>query len=76
MACGVFGCQCHVAPRKPNRRLSCPSPCSSLQIEYNDIVTAAQVANQVSMSASFKALFSRKYSPMTIVTGSLAMLQQ
>ncbi|KAI7839232.1 hypothetical protein COHA_006930, partial [Chlorella ohadii] len=47
-----------------------------VEIEYNDIVTAAQVANQVSMSASFKALFSRKYSPMTIVTGSLAMLQQ
>jgi hypothetical protein len=45
-------------------------------VEYNDILTAAQVANGVTMRQSFKALFSRKYSPMTIVTGALAMLQQ
>lgn len=47
-----------------------------MQVEFNDIVAAAQVASQVSMKQSFAALFSRKYSPMTIVTGSLAMLQQ
>lgn len=65
-------------PAQPIASCHCPLalPSPSLQVEYNDIVTAAQVANDVSMAQSFKALFSRKYSPMTIVTGSLAMLQQ
>lgn len=68
----------------PNNTTTRPTHCllpaatspPSRQVEYNDILTAAQVANEVSMAQSFKALFSRKYSPMTIVTGSLAMLQQ
>lgn len=48
----------------------------SQQVEYNDIVAAAEVANKYSMTQSWKALFSRKHSATSLVTASIAMLQQ
>lgn len=45
-------------------------------MEYADIVAAAEVSNRITNRQSLKALFSRKYSPMTIVTSLIAMLQQ
>lgn len=45
-------------------------------MEYADIVAAAEVAARVSNAQSLRALFSRKYSPMTITTSLIALFQQ
>ena len=50
--------------------------CDDVEIEYADICAAAEVANKINMKQSWKAMFTRKYAPMLIVTSAIAMLQQ
>ncbi|PSC71372.1 H(+) hexose cotransporter 2 [Micractinium conductrix] len=47
-----------------------------VEIEFTDLCSAAEVANKVSMAQSWRCLFTRKFSPMVIVTAAIAMLQQ
>jgi sugar porter (SP) family MFS transporter len=47
-----------------------------VEVEMADIVAAAEQANKISMLQSWRAMATRKYSPMLIVTAAIAMLQQ
>ncbi len=48
----------------------------AVEAEYEDICEAAHEATRHTMAQSWRALFSRQYSPMLIVTSLIAMLQQ